>query len=149
MKVTVRLSIQNRVATVDVIPSASALIIKALAEPARDRKKEKNSTCFHFNTLHEILMQPIVKHHGNITLDDVIKIARTMQPRSLSKELAVCLAICTSKSLSHPITHTIASCCKHTLTTLIGHCKGDLGYMCFSWLHREWFIPQGHSSSNW
>ena len=43
MKVTVRLSIQNRIATVEVVPSASALIIKALAEPARDRKKEKNS----------------------------------------------------------------------------------------------------------
>jgi len=70
MKVTVRLSIQNRVATVEVVPSASALIIKALAEPARDRKKEKN-----------------IKHHGNITIDDVIKIARTMQPRSLAKEL--------------------------------------------------------------
>merc|ERR1711862_601105 len=71
MKVTVRLSIQNRVATVDVIPSASALVIKALGEPPRDRKKEKN-----------------IKHHGNITLDDVVKIARTMQPRSLAKDLS-------------------------------------------------------------
>lgn len=44
MKVTVKLIIQNRVATVEVVPSASALVIKALKEPARDRKKEKNST---------------------------------------------------------------------------------------------------------
>jgi len=71
MKVTVRLSIQNRVATVEVVPSASALIIKALKEPARDRKKEKN-----------------IKHHGSITLADVIGIARTMRPRSLAKDLS-------------------------------------------------------------
>jgi len=70
MKVTVRLSIANRVATVEVVPSASALIIKALKEPPRDRKKEKN-----------------IKHHGNISLKEVIDIARTMAPRSLAKDL--------------------------------------------------------------
>ena len=41
MNVTVKLTIINRQATVEMIPSASALIIKALNEPARDRKKEK------------------------------------------------------------------------------------------------------------
>lgn len=54
MKVTVKLSIQNRVATVSVVPSASALVIKALAEPPRDRKKEKNSTllcALHFTNI--------------------------------------------------------------------------------------------------
>ena len=71
MKVTVCLSIQNRVATVSVVPSASALVIKALGEPPRDRKKEKN-----------------IKHHGNVSLDEIIKIARTMRPRSLAKDLA-------------------------------------------------------------
>ena len=39
MKITVRLTIQNRQAKVDVVPSAAALIIKALKEPPRDRKK--------------------------------------------------------------------------------------------------------------
>ena len=29
-----------------------------------------------------------VKHNGNITMDDVINIARTMRPRSMSKTLA-------------------------------------------------------------
>ena len=43
LKVTVRLAIQNRQATVEVLPSASTLIIQALKEPPRDRKKEKNS----------------------------------------------------------------------------------------------------------
>jgi large subunit ribosomal protein L12e len=37
------LTIQNRQAQVSVVPSASSLVIKALKEPVRDRKKEKNS----------------------------------------------------------------------------------------------------------
>jgi large subunit ribosomal protein L12e len=55
---------------VEVVPSASALVIKALKEPIRDRKKEKN-----------------IKHSGNITLDEVIEIARIMRYKSLAKEL--------------------------------------------------------------
>ncbi len=43
LKVTVQLTIQNRKATVSVVPSASALVVKALKEPPRDRKKVKNS----------------------------------------------------------------------------------------------------------
>jgi large subunit ribosomal protein L12e len=46
------------------------LVIRALKEPPRDRKKEKN-----------------IKHSGNITLDDVIEIARTMRYKSLAREL--------------------------------------------------------------
>merc|ERR1711896_70099 len=70
LKVTVKLTIQNRQATVSVVPSASSLIIKALKEPPRDRKKVKN-----------------VKHNGNITMDDIISIARTMRPRSGARDL--------------------------------------------------------------
>jgi large subunit ribosomal protein L12e len=70
MNVTVKLTIINRQATVEMVPSASSLIIKALNEPVRDRKKEKN-----------------IKHDGNITLDQVIEIARTMRPRSMAKTL--------------------------------------------------------------
>lgn len=40
-------------------------------EPPRDRKKEKN-----------------IKHTGNIPLDEIIEIARTMKPKSLAKELS-------------------------------------------------------------
>ena len=36
---TCKLSVQNRIAKVSVIPSAAALVIKALKEPVRDRKK--------------------------------------------------------------------------------------------------------------
>ena len=65
---TVKLTIQNRQAQVSVVPSASSLVIRALKEPPRDRKKEKN-----------------IKHSGNIPLDEIIEIARTMKFKSLSK----------------------------------------------------------------
>ena len=43
LRVTIQLTIQNRQAQVAVVPSASSLVIKALKEPPRDRKKDKNS----------------------------------------------------------------------------------------------------------
>merc|ERR1712036_202396 len=71
LKVTVKLTIQNRQATVSIIPSASSIIIGALKEPPRDRKKVKN-----------------IKHNGNITFDDILNGARVMRERSMSKNLA-------------------------------------------------------------
>jgi len=71
LKVTCKLTIKNRVATVEVIPSAAALIIRALREPPRDKKKEKN-----------------IKHNGNITLEQVVEIAKIMRHRSLAKEFS-------------------------------------------------------------
>ena len=67
---TVRLTIQNRQAAVSVVPSASSLVIKALKEPPRDRKKEKN-----------------IKHTKSIPLDEIIEIARKMRFKSMAKEL--------------------------------------------------------------
>lgn len=46
------------------------MVIKALKEPPRDRKKEKN-----------------IKHTKSIPLNEIIEIARTMRFKSLSKEL--------------------------------------------------------------
>ena len=43
-------------------------------EPPRDRKKEKN-----------------IKHSGNVTLDEIFDIARTMRSKSLAKELSGCV----------------------------------------------------------
>ncbi|XP_026462134.1 60S ribosomal protein L12 [Ctenocephalides felis] len=71
LKITVQLSIQNRQATISVVPSAASLVIKALKEPPRDRKKQKN-----------------IKHNGNITFDDIVAIARQMRPRSMARELS-------------------------------------------------------------
>ena len=78
LKITVQLTVQNRQAQVGssnifsppspsllkyfqiaVCPSAAAMIIKALKEPHRDRKKVKN-----------------IKHNGNITIDDIYHAAR-------------------------------------------------------------------------
>ena len=70
MRVTVKLTIQNRQAAVSVVPTASSLIIKALKEPPRDRKKEKN-----------------IKHSKSVSLDEIIDIARTMRYKSYAKEL--------------------------------------------------------------
>ncbi|CAL9152213.1 unnamed protein product [Musa hybrid cultivar] len=71
LRVTVKLTVQNRQAKVTVVPSAAALVIKALKEPERDRKKTKN-----------------IKHNGSISLDDVVEIARVMRPRSMAKDLS-------------------------------------------------------------
>ncbi|ELP84681.1 60S ribosomal protein L12, putative [Entamoeba invadens IP1] len=73
LRVTVRITVINRVATYEVIPSASALILKALKEPPKDRKKNKGV--------------PTV-HSGSISMDDVYEIARTMRPRSLAKNFS-------------------------------------------------------------
>jgi large subunit ribosomal protein L12e len=70
LRVTVKLTIQNRQAQVSVVPSASSLVIKALKEPPRDRKKEKN-----------------IKHNKSIPLDEIIEIARKMRFKSMAKEL--------------------------------------------------------------
>ncbi|XP_060074051.1 large ribosomal subunit protein uL11-like [Ylistrum balloti] len=71
LKITVKLVVQNRQAKVEVVPSASSLVIKALKEPPRDRKKVKH-----------------VKHSGNISMDEIIRIARIMRPRSMARTLA-------------------------------------------------------------
>lgn len=46
LKVTVKLIIQNRQAKVEIVPSAASLLIKALKEPPRDRKKVKHGMFF-------------------------------------------------------------------------------------------------------
>ena len=84
MRVTVKLTVQNRNAKIDVIPSASSLVIKALKEPPRDRKKQKNST-FSVGVFPHRLSFRLVKHDGNVSLDEIFKIARVMRPRSLAK----------------------------------------------------------------
>merc|ERR1719460_1956629 len=71
LNVTVKLTVVNRQATVSMIPSSSSMVMKALNEPVRDRKKVKN-----------------VVHNGNITLEQVIDIARAMRERSMAKTLA-------------------------------------------------------------
>ncbi|CAF0744138.1 unnamed protein product [Brachionus calyciflorus] len=70
LRITVKLTIQNRQAKIEVVPSASSLVIKALKEPPRDKKKVKN-----------------IKHDGNVAFDEIISIARVMRPRSMANQL--------------------------------------------------------------
>lgn len=58
---------------VDIFLGALYVLIPVL-EPPRDRKKEKN-----------------IKHSGNIALDEIFDIARTMKFKSLAKDLAGCV----------------------------------------------------------
>ncbi|NXR89962.1 RL12 protein, partial [Hypocryptadius cinnamomeus] len=55
LRITVKLTIQNRQAQIEVVPSASALIIKALKEPPRDRKKQKNNAHEQSSVFEEIM----------------------------------------------------------------------------------------------
>ena len=68
---TVQITIVDRQATVTVVPATSTLIIHALQETKRDRKKVKN-----------------VKHTGSLSIDTVIDIAKQMRHKSMSKTLA-------------------------------------------------------------
>ncbi|KAF7700559.1 60S ribosomal protein L12 [Cucumispora dikerogammari] len=69
IRVNSRFAIKNRQATIEVTPGTSSLIIKALREPKRDIKKEKN-----------------VLHTGDISMIDVVEIAKLIRFKSLSKK---------------------------------------------------------------
>ena len=61
--------VQNRQCTITVLPTAAPLVIKALKEGPRDRKKQKN-----------------VKHNGNLKFSDIIDIAKKLRPKSMAIE---------------------------------------------------------------
>ncbi|TKC40904.1 hypothetical protein EI555_005920, partial [Monodon monoceros] len=67
LRITVKLTIQNRQAQIKMVPSASA---SALKQSPRDRKKQKN-----------------IKQSGSITFDETVNIARQMWHPSLAREL--------------------------------------------------------------
>jgi large subunit ribosomal protein L12e len=93
LKVTCKLIVQNRQAKVEVVPTASSLVIKALKEPPRDRKKVKN-----------------IKHNGNLALNDIIGIARILREKSMARTLAgtvkevlgTCVAVGCTVDGQHP-----------------------------------------------
>lgn len=70
IKVEVEIKVQNKQCEVRVLDSAGPLILKALKEPPRDRKKTKN-----------------VVHNGKLTMDTVIEIAKKMRVKSYSATL--------------------------------------------------------------
>lgn len=83
IRLLVEIKVKDRKATVIPSPSTSALIIKALKEPMRDRKKEKN-----------------ILHNGSLRMTDVIEIARLKmgisKARSLKNMVKSVLGTCLS-----------------------------------------------------
>ena len=71
IRVMVELKCQNRAATISIQPTSSALIIKELGNHERDRKKVKN-----------------VNHKGNLSLEQIKKIAKVIQDKSMAKTFA-------------------------------------------------------------
>ena len=71
IKIQIEMMVQNRQCTITVLPTAAPLVIKALKEGPRDRKKQKN-----------------VKHNGNLKFDDIIDIAKKLRPKSMAVESA-------------------------------------------------------------
>lgn len=67
----VQLKCQNRAAEITVKPSSSALLIKELGGYERDRKKVKNVT-----------------HKGNLTLEQIKKVAKVIDEKSMAKNFA-------------------------------------------------------------
>ena len=64
LRVTVKLIVQNRQAKVEVVPSAASLLIRELADGGAS------------------------VHDGDLTLDQIIAIAKQMRRRSLAKKMA-------------------------------------------------------------
>ena len=69
IKIYIEIMVQNRQCTVTVLPTAAPLILKALKEPPRDRKKEKNR-----------------EHNGKLKIENVIEIAKLMREKSYAKD---------------------------------------------------------------
>jgi len=87
IRLYVRLTIQSReIKQVELLPTCSALIIKDLKEPIRQRRKVKGA---------------VYKHTGNLTFEQVKTIAKKMAHKTLAREsvgtvkevLGTCLAV--------------------------------------------------------
>ena len=69
IKIQIEMMVQNRQCFISVLPTAAPLVIKALKEGPRDRKKVKN-----------------VKHNGNLKFADIVDIAKKLRPKSMAIE---------------------------------------------------------------
>ena len=71
LKIYIEIMVQNRQCHVTVLPTAAPMVLKALKEPPRDRKKVKN-----------------VVHNGNMKFDEVVEIAKTLRSKSCAASLS-------------------------------------------------------------
>ena len=72
VKIEIQIAVLNRQCTVTVRPTAAPLLIEALKEGGRDRKKVKN-----------------VSHKGNVKWDDIVRISKTL--REANKSMSITL----------------------------------------------------------
>jgi ribosomal protein L11 len=72
-EIQIEIAVQNRQCTVKMLPTATPLLIEALKKTGRDRKKQKEW-----------------KYDGNISFDQVLKVAEQMREakKSLAKEFS-------------------------------------------------------------
>merc|ERR1711998_390378 len=70
IKIYVEIMVQNRQCFVTVLPTAAPLILQALKEPPRDRKKVKNVV------------------HTKVKFDDIVEIAKKLRPKSYAASFA-------------------------------------------------------------
>merc|ERR1711879_74795 len=117
MKVTIKLIVENRNAKVEVVPTASTLVIESLKEPTRDRKKEKAGAAGgkkkgaadakaggKKKAAGADTGEPaarVYRHDGNTSLANILTIARTMRPKSMAKDFkgTVCEILGTADSV--------------------------------------------------
>lgn len=107
IKIQIEMMVQNRQCFITVMPTAAPLVIKALKEGPRDRKKQKN-----------------VKHNGNLKFDDIIDIAKKLRPKSMSIDstgtVKEVLGTCVSLGC------TVDGKSPKEITTLINNCEIDV-----------------------
>ena len=105
---------------------ACLLQVKALKEPERDRKKVKH-----------------VKHSGNISLDEIIDIARQMAHKSMAKSLAGGVKV---PSLTQ--THALTLCLSlpHTHLKTLGRGVKVLSFSLYR-THPRSLLEPGNDSS--
>ena len=71
IRCVVKITVQNRVAEVKVLPTASTLIVKALNEPVNPGHKKGDP----------------IYHDGDISFEDVIEVAKAIRWKSLSRTM--------------------------------------------------------------
>ena len=93
---TAQLNIQNRQAAVSVVPSASSLVVRALKGSSHSTPPplffiQYVNGMFYFIESPRDRKEKNIKHSANVTLDEIVDIARRMKSKSLAKELSGCV----------------------------------------------------------
>ena len=74
LRITIKLTIQNRQAEISVVTNVASLIVKELKEAPRDRKKVK-----------------CIKHDGNVSLNAFLTVAKVMRFKVVERQWRILL----------------------------------------------------------